>query len=225
MKVVFDIGGSILVPDKPDVGEFKERGEQVSRISRDHDPLVVVGGGKAAREYIEAGSTLGSDETFLDMLGIEVSRLNAKLLIKSIGEVAHSSVIKDFDRAKEVFLGDGVPVMGGTHPGHTTDAVTALVGEYIDADLLVVVSNVDGVYDKDPKKNESAKKFNRISSDKLQEISMKSELGAGISAPIDPLAARIIGRTGIKTILVGKDESLIDVVKGDHNGTEINSKG
>ena len=224
MRVMFDIGGSTLVPDKPDLNEIKRRADEISEVNEDHDPLVVVGGGQTARDYIKVGNKLGADETFLDMLGVDVTRINAKLFIKALGDEAYSSVISDFEGAKEAFLGDGIPIMGGTHPGHTTDAVTALVGEYLNADLLVVVSNVDGVYDKDPNTNNNAKKLNKISSDELEDIAMKAELGAGLSVPVDFLASRIINRSGIRTILVGKDESLVDVVEGNHNGTEIFSK-
>lgn len=224
MRVMFDIGGSTLVPDKPDLNEIKRRADEISEVNEDHDPLVVVGGGQTARDYIKVGDELGADETFLDMLGVDVTKINAKLFIKALGDEAYSSVISDFEGAKEAFLGDGIPIMGGTHPGHTTDAVTALVGEYLNADLLVVVSNVDGVYDKDPNTINDAKKLNKISSDELEDIAMKAELGAGLSVPVDFLASRIINRSGIRTILVGKDESLVDVVEGNHNGTEIFSK-
>lgn len=221
MRIMFDIGGSILVPDKPDLNEIKKRAEEISKVHEVHDPLVVVGGGQTARDYIEVGDKLGADETFLDMLGVDATKLNAKLLIKALGDEAYSSVISDFESAKEVFLSDGIPVMGGTHPGHTTDAVTALAGEYLNADLLVVVSNVDGVYDKDPNVDESVEKLDRITSDELEDIAMKAELGAGLSVPVDFLASRIINRSGIRTVLVGKDESLLDVIEGNHDGTEI----
>ena len=48
-------------------------------------------------------------------------------------------------------------ILGGTHAGHTTDAVAAMAAERARAARLVIATNVDGVYDSDPKANPNAK--------------------------------------------------------------------
>jgi len=47
----------------------------------------------------------------------------------------------------------------GAYPGQTTDAVSAILAEYVGADLLINATSIDGVYTSDPKKNKSARKF------------------------------------------------------------------
>ena len=42
--------------------------------------------------------------------------------------------------------------MGGTEPAHSTDAVAAILAEYVKADILVNLTSVDGMYTKDPNK-------------------------------------------------------------------------
>ena len=65
-------------------------------------PIVITGGGRIARHYINLARNLGSDEASLDIMGIEVSRLNAKLLIVALKEMAYSQVPTDLE---EVAIG------------------------------------------------------------------------------------------------------------------------
>ena len=88
--------------------------------------FLVVGGGRTAREYIGYARKLGADESYLDEIGISCTRLNAMLLIAALGEKAAPVVANDFDHALQLAGNYDVVVMGGTHPGHTTDAVAAM---------------------------------------------------------------------------------------------------
>lgn len=92
--------------------------------------------------------------------------------------------------------------MGGTHPGHTTDAVAAMAAERVRATRLVIGTNVDSVYDDDPKKNPAARPLRIVHGDKLIEISFKMPPEAGSAGVVDPLAARLISRSRIKTSVV-----------------------
>ncbi len=223
MRIVFDIGGSVLVPDRPDISFIKAIAYELTKISEDHEIAVVVGGGRVSREYIQAAKTFTPNETFKDYIGIHITRANAMLLIAALGEKAYPFVVQDFRKAWEVIQVKKVPIMGGTHPGHTTDAVAALLAEYLQADLLVVITNVDGVYDSDPRKNPNARKLNRITVNQLVEIAMEGDSKAGGSGVVDALAAKFIQRGKIKTYIVGKEDALhlFDVVRGKHRGTVV----
>jgi uridylate kinase len=113
--------------------------------------------------------------------------------------------------------------MGGIRPGQTTDAVAASLAAHCKADLLINATNVDGIYDSDPKKNPSAKKFGEISTQQLLEIAGR-EHRAGLTAIIDPIAAKIIHENKIKTIVVDgrKLDNIEKAIKGeDHGGTVV----
>ena len=99
--------------------------------------------------------------------------------------------------------------MGGLIPGQTTDAVSAVLAEYVGADLLINATSVDGVYTSDPNIDKNAKKLTSMTPSELVEIVMKIDMAAGSNSPLDPLAAKIIQRCGIKTIVV--DLSLIHI--------------
>ena len=105
----------------------------------------------------------------------------------------------------------------------TADAVSAVLAEYIGAELLINATSTEGVYTSDPKKNRDAKKFDSMTPQQLIEIVMKTEMVAGANSPVDLLAAKIIERSNIKTIVLNGEypQSIVDAVSGKHKGTVI----
>lgn len=202
MKVVISVGGSILVPDEIDVDYMHELAELTNKLSDRHQISIVTGGGKTARKYIEPARRFGASEIFCDLIGITATRLNARLLAAVIGEKANLEPPKDFIAALKAMNFGKIVVMGGTHPGHSTDAVSALLAEYINADLLINATDVDGIYDKDPQKYKNAKMYEKLSVEQLVDMVKSYSLGAGKYELIDILAAKIIQRSKIRTIFL-----------------------
>jgi len=225
MRVVLSLGGSVLMGDFPECSRAKEFAKVLSRLSREHEIFVVTGGGRVAREYISALRKFGADNTFCDIAGIEVTRLNARILISALlseGCDVSKEVPETFERALELSKTSRVVVMGGTFPGHTTDATSALLAEFAGADVILNATNVDGVYEEDPKLNPNARKFERIGARELVEIVAKGETRAGSSNVIDLLAAKVIERSGIRAVIfLGTPENLEKVVRGESVGTVV----
>ena len=196
-KVVISIGGSVLVPDENDADYMKSLSSVLKELSSTHKLFIITGGGRIARYYITSGRALGADEHYLDELGIEVTRLNARLLIKALGDHAYPKPAESFEEASKAGESHKIVVMGGTAPGHTTDAVSAILTEKVGAVRLVNATNVDGVYDSDPKKNDDAKKFDRMSYEQLRSLSLKKHDRAGPTVIFDPKGAEIIAKAKI----------------------------
>lgn len=225
MRVVCSIGGSVLAPD-PDSARVGEYAQVVETLAADHELTAVVGGGGVAREYIGAARQFGANEVELDQLGIQVTRLNARLLLAALEEdIAAPTVPEDYEAAGEALHRGDVVVMGGIVPAQTTDAVAAALAEYVDADLLVYATSVPGVFDSDPNENPDATRYDTIKATELVRLVADGEsLGeAGSNAPIDLLAATVIRRSGTPAVVLdGTDpRALVRAVKGDHDGTEI----
>ncbi|MEF8779705.1 MAG: UMP kinase [Haloferacaceae archaeon] len=224
MRVVLSIGGSVLAPDlEPErVAAYASAIETL--VAEGCDVGVVAGGGKVAREYIGAARELGANEVQLDQLGIGATRLNARLLIAALGQAAALSPAADYDAAGEALRRGDVAVMGGVVPGQTTDAVAAAFAESVDADLLVYATSANGVYDADPNLDEDATKYAELSPADLVEIIVPMSRDAGASAPVDLLAAKLIQRGGIRTVVLdGTDpDRVVDaVLRGEHSGTDV----
>jgi uridylate kinase len=222
MKIIVSIGGSILAKElQPE--KFKCYATVIKEIGKNHTVFIVTGGGKAAREYIGVARDLGSDEATCDFIGIDITRLNARLLIAALGEAAYYEPPLNYKEARTASMTGKIVVMGGVTPGQTTDAVSAVLSEYIGADLLINATSIDGVYTSDPKKNKDAGKFETMTPHQLIEIVMKTEMVAGANSPIDLLAAKIIERSNIKTIVLNGEnpQNILDAVSGKYRGTVI----
>ncbi len=222
MKIVVSVGGSVLARDLSP-GRFRGYAAALSEISKKNTVFVVTGGGKAAREYIQAARELGADESTCDLIGIELTRLNARLLIAALGDAAYYEPPLNYKEARNAGLTGKIVVMGGVTPGQTTDAVSAVLAEYTGADLLINATSIDGVYTSDPKKNRDARKFDSMTPRQLIEIVMKTEMVAGANSPTDLLAAKIIERSNIRTIVLNGEEpqNIVDAVSGKYCGTVI----
>ncbi len=217
MKVVLSLGGSIL----GDVSRIKKFADVLEDCSKNKKLFVVVGGGKLARDIIEKARMLGANETLCDYIGIEITRINALLLASAIHS-APKRIPKDFKEADELSKIYPIVVMGGTFPGHTTDATAALLAEYIGADLFLNATSVDGVYSADPKLDKNAVKYDKLSPSKLVQIVSREAMKAGANVVIDLLAAKIIERSKIKTLVfLGNPENVKKVLNGELLGTVI----
>ncbi len=222
MKIVVSVGGSVLAralsPEK-----FKSYAAALLGLSKNNTVFIVTGGGQAARDYIGVARELGSDEATCDLIGIQLTRLNARLLIAALGDAAYHEPPLNYTEAKNASISGKIVVMGGVSPGHTTDAVSAVLAEFIGADLLINATSIDGVYTSDPKKNRGAKKFEAMTPKQLIEVVMKTEMVAGANSPIDLLAAKIIERSNIKTIVLNGEvpQDIVDAAGGNHKGTVI----
>jgi uridylate kinase len=190
--VVISIGGSVLVPEANDADYISSLAELLKKLSVSYRLLVVTGGGKIARFYINLGRSLGISENELDELGIGATRLNALLLIQTLGEIVNPKPALDVKEAVESAESHNIVVMGGTIPGHTTDAVSAMVAEKVSAVRLINATNVDGVYDSDPNKNPEAKRFDKMTFDQLNSLVSGDHGKAGPNVIFDPKGARII---------------------------------
>src|SRR2546422_7205734 len=213
---VVSVGGSVLAPGAPDADYVRRLAAELQALAKTHRLFVVTGGGRIARAYIEAGRALRAAEPFLDRLGIIVTRLNARILIAALGGADPDEMPHRVEEAAIVGEAGTLVVMGGTVPGHTTDAVSAELAEIVHAVRLVNATSVDGVYSSDPAKDPAAKRLDRVSHEELVRLSGETHAKAGPSIVFDPKAARIVARARIPVAVVnGRDlEALRNAVLG-----------
>ena len=228
MHVVLSIGGSSIIPDgKPDLAFLKAMAQLIKKSKNSFG--ILCGGGTIARLYAGAARELGAGEYEADSIAIRSTRQNAHLFLcalRSQGVEAHGRVIEDFELAKEPARESKAVVMGGTIPGITTDTDSVLLAEAIGAKRLVNISNVDAIYDSDPRKNPGAKKYGKMTYDELIALASASDKRmAGTNFVFDMLACKLIARSKIETHFVsfkkmGDVESAIEGRK--HGGTVVN---
>ncbi len=194
------VGGSVLIPDDNDSDYIARLAEMLTRASSEVQLAVVCGGGKTARYYANTGRALGGDTHQLDIMGIGATRLNAQLLGVALGNMPER-VPETAEALAESSEPGKVVVMGGTEPGHTTDAVAMMVARAMKADRVINATAVDAVYTADPRTNPDAVKIPQMTIARLGEIVYK-EHDASKSSVFDPLGVRIAEESHIDISMV-----------------------
>ena len=201
---------------------LKDWAEFLVKISKVCQPIIIAGGGNIARHYINHARTSGADESTLDELGIEISRLNAKLLIYALNNKAYSHPPTTLQEARHAVDDGLIVVAGGLHPGQSTNGTAALIAEKVKAEQFLNATDVDGVYDMDPNKFKKAKKFKRIELKNLKNMLVHEDSVAGGYDLMDIVALKIIERSKIKTRILKASPKIIEkAIKGGNLGTEI----
>lgn len=220
------IGGSILIDEKPNVTKIAKFSESINRLAAEgYNFALVVGGGRACRNYQAAAKALGANNYFLDELGIMVTRINATLLTQSIDN-AYPRVLTNVSFVKRVLDIGKIPILGGQIPGFTTDAVAALIAEQMQGNFINL-SNVDGVYSSDPNKSSNAKFYPEMSYERLISIIQVVESKPGQNVVLDLPAALVLKRSKIPALFVnGNDlENFEAAVRGqEFRGTVVNDE-
>ena len=223
MRVVVSIGGSVLAPDLA-ADRVQQHATVIDGLVGDgHEVAVVVGGGDVARQYIDTARELGATEYDLDAIGIDVTRLNARLLVTALESSATPQPAETHEAARASLRRGEVAVMGGTVPGHTTDAVSAMLAEMVEADLLVYATSVPGVFSADPNVDDDAERYDSLTASELVDVISSIETSAGSNAPVDLLATKIIERSGLRAVVLDGTEPgrIADAVAGEFDGTEV----
>lgn len=186
-----------------DVRFLKSFSALVRRSVKRGDRFVIVtGGGSTARHYIEAGSRVTKiSHEDLDWLGIHATRLNAHLVRTILRDVAYPVVVKS---TTESIRGWKKPVLvaAGEKPGRSTDDVATRLARRFGARTVVNISNVDVLYDKDPRTHKDAKPVKEMSWKEYRRM-VGNKWSPGLSAPFDPVASKLAQTSHIRVVLVG----------------------
>ena len=223
--VVLSVGGSLLNDGRPNL----MMAEKLADVMKESGLSLgtVCGGGKQAREAAGIAREKTKSEFDADVAGIAVTHLNAECLREALGGSkagAGTHIFTDFMMARQAVGKQKYIVMGGTIPGITTDADSALLAEAIGAKRLVNVSNT-AIYDSDPRSNPNAKKYDTLSYEQLIALANRSDQRkAGTHFVFDMLACSLIARSGIETHFVdGRDAGQLRaaILGQKHAGTVV----
>jgi len=142
-----------------------------------HQVGIVVGGGNffRGREHEEMNKVTADT---IGMLGTVMNALYLKDYLENydinsivstpfvfpdlIDNYENKELNKKYEDGKVIIFGGGIG-----KSGYSTDSGTILASEKLNSDLIIKMTNVDGVYDSDPKINKNAHKFDKLTYDEV----------------------------------------------------------
>jgi uridylate kinase len=231
MKIAISLGGSLLTGKNNEAGirlnpeKYMKYAKIVKQLHSDgHELVVVCGGGKPARYLIETSKKLEASREIQDNLGVKSTHINALLLMAALGDVADNSRI--YQRGSDLrFRQEGkILVGGGYKPGSSTDYRTVIFAEKIGADLIINATDVDGVYTKNPKIHDDAKKLTTLTCLRLEEIIRENTRQIpGEYGLFDLKGVRLAKKLSIPIVIInGTDpEEILRAVNGTHSGSLV----
>ena len=227
-RVIIKISGEALAGDKGMGFDQAVVDRVVDQIRQVHDMGVqvgiVVGGGNfwRGRQGTEMERTtadhMGMLATVINALALQdaLERKNVQTRVQTaltITRVAEPYILRKalshLDKGRVVIF-----ACGTGNPFFSTDTAVALRAAEINAEVILLAKNVDGIYDSDPKTNPNAKKY--------KEIKYIDFISQGLKA-MDTAAVAICmeNKTPILAFGLNEEDSIARVVKGEEIGTWI----
>jgi uridylate kinase len=229
-SLVISVGGSLIVPAEGiDIKWLKEFRAFILKKAKKYQKIYLVsGGGSIARNYIKAAKDIfpvnhenNNWANTRDWLGISATKLNAQLIKTIFGSLAYQEVVVDPTVA--VKTNKKIIIAAGYKPGWSTDYDAVLIAKNNQASTVINLSNIDFVYEKDPRQFPEAKRIENISWANFQKI-VGTKWHPGLNAPFDPIASREAKKSGLKVIILnGKNiKNLENCLEGkDFKGTTV----
>jgi uridylate kinase len=206
-KIVIKVGGSLLLTKDNELNsEFISKFCQIIKEGNKYERIIIVcGGGSFAREYIGFLRKEKVNEAFCDLMGIDISRINSKLIMYCLKDKVYPKIPKNFEDLSLALQFEKIIIMGGIQPGQSTTSVAVEIAEYIDANNLIILTDVPGIYDKDPHTYSDAKLIKKVTYDELYEILTKSsnskQSAAGEYRIFDMVSLQILRRSKMEVLI------------------------
>lgn len=185
---------------------------------------IVIGGGN----FWRGRSNPKMDRTKADQIGMLATVMNCLYVSEMFRTVGLKAVVQtpfEMGTFTEAFSKDSalshmqndtvVFFAGGTgHPFFSTDTAVALRALEVEADIILLAKNIDGVYDKDPRSNPDAKKFERIS---LGDVIAKNLQVMDLTAAIMCQEAKL----PMLVFYLGEENSIYNAAQNQITGTYV----
>jgi uridylate kinase len=197
---ILSLGGSLIYPDDgPDTRFLKSfRDLILRRVRRGERFAIITGGGKVCRKYQGAAAKIRPMSTEeLDWLGIHVTHLNAHFVQALFGDQAHPHIVTN--PTEKISLRRPILLGAGWKPGCSTDYDTVLLAKNLGSSTIINLTNIDYVYDADPRRNPAAKPIKLLTWRELRKM-FGTEWKPGLNSPFDPVAAKQAERLGLRVI-------------------------
>ncbi|HHX03524.1 MAG TPA: UMP kinase [Tissierellia bacterium] len=227
-RVLLKLSGEALAPASGfgiDDATVSDMAEQIVELHhRGYELAIVVGGGN----FWRGRSSENMDRSTADYMGMLATVINGLALQDAIEElnvptrvmsaIEMPKVAEPYIRRRAVSHLQKRRIVifsGGTgNPFFSTDTTAALRAAEVDAQLILFAKTIDGVYDKDPKSYENARKFDRMTYKEILDLDLQV---------MDQTAATLLRENNIPCFVFSmkEEQSLIRALESQTEGTMI----
>jgi uridylate kinase len=214
--IVLSLGGSLIIPDNVDIKFLRQFKKIIRRNTKKYKFVVSCGGGNIARKYISALRKEGLNQKMQDFSGISATRMNARFMTYFFDRDPEYGIPHTTETLKKYLKKHDIVFCGALDykKKQTSDSTAAKLAK-IFSSLFINLTNVPGLYNKNPKKYKNAKFISEISWKNFDKMAKASKYQPGQHFVLDQTASEIIMKEKIKTYIVGKDlKQFENVLKG-----------
>ena len=204
--IVFSLGGSLIIPEKINIKLLENFKKTLKKFYKTHKFIIVAGGGSIARKYIEALKKEHKSEKALSIAGIRATRMNALFLIQFFGKEANEVLPLNMKEVKSNLNKNAVVISGALRytENTTSDSTAAKLAHFLKTDFINL-TDVPGLFTKNPKEHKNAKLISRISWKDFAKTAKSIKYEAGEHFVLDQKASEIIKENKIPTYILGPD--------------------
>jgi len=233
-RVLFKVSGESLMGDKPFGHDMESIQKTCQEIIKIHNigvqVCIVVGGGnifrgvsvatelmdRASADYMGMLATIMNGialQAGIEKLGVETRMLSAISINKVCEPYIRRRAIRHLEKGRIVIF-----VAGTGSPYFTTDTASVLRATEMDCDIILKGTQVDGVYDKDPKKFPDAIRFDRLSFNEAIRRDLRV---------MDPTALTLARDNNMPILVfkISEPNAFLDVLEGNGKFTILNKDG
>jgi len=224
--VVLSLGGSQIIPDEINVKYLQKFKKLLNAHTKKYKFVVVCGGGSTAREYIKglAKEKIPKKKFHQGLLGIATTRLNARFMTYFFGNDANKGIPHDMQEVKNMLRIYDIVFCGALRyaKNETSDGTSAKLANLFKT-IFINLTNVKGLYNKNPAKYKNAKFISEISWKEFDKVANKIRFKPGQHFVLDQSASKIVYKNKIITYILGGDlNQLNKLLKGKKfKGTTI----
>lgn len=208
--VVISLGGSLIIPENIDLDFLKKFRETINKNKKDKKFVIVCGGGSVARKYIQALEQDKKSNYLQSLIGISLTRLNARFMSYFFGIDPEKGIAHDMTQITNLLKKNNLVFCGALRyaDNQTSDATAVKLAAHLKTSFINL-TNVKGLYDKNPQLK-GAKFIPKTSIEEFNKIVMSIPNKPGMHAPVDHVAMKVIREHKIKTYILGKDIKQLD---------------
>ncbi len=209
--IVLSLGGSLIIPNDIDITFLKNCRKVIKSNTKHYKFIITCGGGSIARKYINALRKSESDKLFQSFSGISATRMNARFMSYFFEYDPKQGIPTRMKEINRYLKKQDIVFCGALEykPKQTSDSTAAEIAKHFNTHF-VNLTNVKGLYDKNPKKHKSAKFISKISWNDFDKMAQKISFKPGQHFVLDQTASKIIKRNKITTYILGKNLKNLD---------------